>query len=102
MRDSYPRFEALEDRRLFAGAALDASFGVGGRAIQTFADGRLLGRQPDGKILISQVNPAHGGNLLKRLNADGSPDDTFLGGSIIDFPNSADYRINPADGRIAY
>src|SRR5215213_10343337 len=102
MKDVRAQIESLECRRLFAsGVLLDPTLGVGGRASQPFPDGRLIGVQPDGKILITSVNPAHGGNLLMRLNADGSPDDTFVPRPGINFPSSS-ARINPLDGRIAY
>src|SRR5688500_12227004 len=97
--------ESLESRRLLDGAVLDTTFGSGGRAAMPFPDGRLLGLQPGGKILISAVGP-RGGNLLMRLNADGTLDPTFTDAAG-DFPLGGDfygggYRINPFDGRIVY
>ena len=95
-------FESLETRRLLASAAvLDETFAVGGRAVLPFPDGRLLGLQPDGKILISRYTPGHGGNELMRLNADGSVDSSFLGGAIRDFPMGP-YRVSGVEGRIVY
>ena len=97
--------ESLESRRLLDGAVLDPSFGSGGRAAMPFPDGRVLGLQPGGKILISAIGP-HGGNLLIRLNADGTRDPTFTD-VVGDFPTGGDFyggghRINRDDGRIVY
>jgi uncharacterized delta-60 repeat protein len=98
--------ESLESRRLLDGAVLDPSFGSGGRAAMPFPDGRLLGLQPGGKVLISRYNPSRGGNQLMRLNADGTLDATFTD-VVGDFPMGGDFnggghRVNPNDGRIVY
>ena len=92
--------EPLEARRLLDGLVLDQSFGWDGRVVMPFADGRLIGPMPGGKILISRYNPSRGGNQLMRLNADGSPDPTFTD-TVGDFGMNAG-RIHPANGRILY
>jgi uncharacterized delta-60 repeat protein len=78
-------FEPLEPRRLFAAGDPDVSFGVGGRAVvpiergEGYGDAVVLG---DDKILMAgSSNPTFqfdgGRYLLRRLNADGTPDTTF-------------------------
>lgn len=95
--------ESLETRRLLASpVALDERFGDAGHAVLPFAEGRLLGLQPDGKIIISRYSPAGAGNELMRLSADGSLDLTFRGGAVRDFGVEGSYDISPTDGRIAY
>jgi uncharacterized delta-60 repeat protein len=65
-------------------SAVDSSFGIGGRAINTSFSNYYLGSidliiQPDGKIL--QLGTAYTGSLnslfMQRFNADGSPDQGF-------------------------
>ncbi len=96
--------EPLEPRRLLAAGALDPGFAVAGRAILPFENGRLIGVQPDGKIIVARYVPLTGGNELIRLAANGAVDPTFKGGQVRNFPLSGDnlIAVNPADGRIAY
>jgi len=62
---------------------LDASFGGGGKLTLAGVDGgQGLARQPDGKFILAgsvtePTAPATARFLLKRLNADGSPDTGF-------------------------
>jgi uncharacterized delta-60 repeat protein len=80
--------ERLELRRLFAGGALDTTFGDGGAAAADYHRlnenvGRVL-VQPDQKVLVcgSTGDVSTGANdfILARFNPDGTPDAGFGGG----------------------
>src|SRR5689334_4585645 len=106
--------EPLESRRMLASTLLDPTFGIDGRATLGFTDGRILGTQPGGRIIVQQFAYGSSNSTLFRLNGDGSLDPTFK----VDLnnfpvprdpnaPDSEPYRdgpfdVSPIDGRIAY
>jgi uncharacterized delta-60 repeat protein len=111
--------ELLERRRLLAAGQLDPTFGAGGLATsgppELSAAGQAVAVQGDGKILVAGYSFANGGfeprlgepgdHLLRRFNADGSPDLSFgAGGEVVtDFAGGADSARAVAltgDGRI--
>lgn len=75
--------------RLSATGALDATFnGTGARAIafpavvtNAYASARALALQSDGRIVLAALDLGNGVAGVARLNADGSPDGSFAGGS---------------------
>jgi uncharacterized delta-60 repeat protein len=96
--------------RYNANGTLDTSFGSGGRLTLAGVDvGQSLARQPDGRFVLAgsvteATVPATARFLLKRLNADGSPDATFGTAGTVDaaFSESAAAAgvALQADGRI--
>src|SRR5688572_21667798 len=98
-------FEHLEPRRLMAAGELDPSFGVGGRTTFTFDDGRVVGAQPGGAIVVQEYDRFnwHASNL-HRLDPLGAPDATFQDAAP-KFPRTfwgGRAEVNPLDGRVAY
>jgi uncharacterized delta-60 repeat protein len=78
------RTELLEDRRLLAAGALDATFGTTGLATAAFPSqvvAQTSAIEPDGKLLVAggiQLNQGSPDALaVARFNADGTPDTTF-------------------------
>jgi uncharacterized delta-60 repeat protein len=70
--------EALEDRRLFAGADLDPSFSGDGVAVADYAPPfAAVARQADGKLVVA--GDRNGDFLVARYNANGSIDTSFSG-----------------------
>jgi len=76
--------------RLLSDGEPDSSFGVGGIARTTIpgqiTSGLSIALQADGKILAGGAGT--GFNIIVRLNADGSPDNTWDGDSIVSIPRS--------------
>ena len=107
--------EPLEPRRLLASTMLlDPTFGSDGRTTFGFADGRVIGTQPGGRVIVQEFTYGSGASRLLRVNADGTPDPTFDVG-MTNFPvpdplfkNGTvprvdfQFEVNPTDGRIAY
>ena len=87
---SQPGFDHTDIARYNANGSLDTSFGSGGKLTLAGVDvGQGLARQADGKyVLVGNVTettvPATARFLLKRLNADGSPDTTFGNAGTVD------------------
>lgn len=89
--------------RLLPGGALDPSFGSGGKTIIPDGLGDDLAIQPDGRIVV--VGRANGEAIVARLNADGTPDNSFAGDgrTAVDFGGSDDFGSGVAlqpDGKI--
>jgi uncharacterized delta-60 repeat protein len=69
--------------RYHANGTLDTSFGSGGKLTAGWLRGGSSHRvlvQPDGKLLVSA---SHGGGGVARLNANGTLDSSFAGGSVV-------------------
>src|SRR5687767_11596631 len=92
--------EYLEPRRLLALFGPDVSFGNGGHAV--FPAVNALDVLPDGKIFVAgaRMIPPQGFDdppgfvqTISRLNADGTPDESFAPGGRMELPVSsfADY-----------
>ena len=94
---SQPGFDHTDMARYNRNGGLDTSFGSGGKLTLAGVDvGQGLARQADGQfVLVGSVTettvPATARFLLKRLNADGSPDTTFGNAGTVDtaFSSSA-------------
>jgi len=94
---SQPGFDHTDMARYNANGSLDTSFGSGGKLTLADVDaGQGLARQADGKFVLAgsvteATVPATARFLLKRLNADGSPDTTFGNAGTVDtaFSSSA-------------
>src|SRR4051794_26659010 len=111
-RDRQGRWaEALEDRRLFSGGALDPSFSVDGKAATNFV-AHAVEVQADGKTVVVGDNGSVGPGadfFVARFNVDGTPDTTFgpaHNGTVVTHVGNADkgsganaVAIQP-DGRI--
>lgn len=95
-----PRLEALEDRQMLSGGALDPTFGTGGRVttsagvniVQAFAVATYpqAGTANDGKIMVGGLDLLHSGNqefAVVRLNLDGSLDKSFGGTGEVSGPS---------------
>jgi uncharacterized delta-60 repeat protein len=104
--------ESLESRRLLSAGVVDTSFASSGRAILPFVDGRLIGTQPNGQMIVEQFTYGSRDVNLWRVNPDGSIDKTFQS-AVTNFPvpndpanpdasTDFDFEVNPLDGRIAY
>lgn len=92
--------ETLESRRMLSAGQLDTAFSGDGRAPFPFGPGQLVGVQPDGKIILSRTES--NGFRLDRLNADGTLDNTFHGGSTLTTVTGTPvFDVSPDDGRIA-
>ena len=80
--------------RFTASGQLDKTFSGDGKASTTMVRGAFLGgiaRQPDGKIVAGGSMRRAGNNngsevLLRRFNADGSPDHTLRNGTVLTTP----------------
>jgi uncharacterized delta-60 repeat protein len=85
-----PGFDHTDVARYTASGVLDASFGLNGKLTIAGANvGQGMVRQADGKfILVGSVTettvPGTARFLLKRLNADGSPDAAFGSAGTVD------------------
>ena len=98
-------FEALESRRLMAAGAgeLDPTFGVDGRAVFPFVNGRIIGAQPSGATIVQQTGGINVANLY-RVDPAGAPDASFQDVAS-KFPREGTpggLDISPTDGRVAY
>ena len=73
------RFEPLEDRRMFAGGALDPSFGTGGIAKPNLGFAPIdMAVQSDGRaVVLGRLNKEW---IVARLDANGALDRSFGGG----------------------
>src|SRR5688572_19535881 len=80
--------EALEDRRLFAAADLDPTFGAGGTVRTDFyastynfnETGYAVAVAPDGKIVAAGAGPVSGrGFVVARYTSGGALDTSFGG-----------------------
>src|SRR4051812_18013147 len=73
--------EPLESRRLFAAGDLDPTFGTGGRVVAPTVPGEMIKLAPLGGEKFLGLSRTSGetsaGAVLRRFNADGTPDTTF-------------------------
>ncbi len=107
------KVEPLESRRLLSAGVVDTSFALSGRAILPFVDGRLIGTQPNGQMIVEQFSYGSSSVHLWRVNPDGTIDSTFHSDLLTNFPvpqepgdtgasRDGDFEVSPTDGRIAY
>jgi uncharacterized delta-60 repeat protein len=105
--------QSLESRRLLSAGVLDTSFATAGRAVLPFIDGRIIGTQPNGQIIVEQFTYGSSSVHLWRVNPDGTIDSTFHSDVLSNFPvpqapgdtggsRDGDFKVSPTDGRIAY
>jgi uncharacterized delta-60 repeat protein len=84
----YPQFTSGSAMiRINTDGTLDQGFGVNGKVIVPTAWGDYASArvQPDGKILVSNLDSYENLFSVSRLNADGTVDSTFNGGNAIEF-----------------
>jgi len=84
----YPQFTSGSAMiRINTDGTLDQGFGLNGKVIVPTAWGDYASArvQPDGKILVSNLDSYENLFSVSRLNADGTVDSTFNGGNAIEF-----------------
>jgi uncharacterized delta-60 repeat protein len=75
-----PQLEALEDRTLLSAGALDPTFGNQGKVIvsgQSARQYKAVAIQPDGKIVVGDIDTTSFTWLVERFLPDGTPDPNF-------------------------
>lgn len=86
---AYPHFSAPNTLlvRLNIDGSVDQSFGVNGTASAPMAWGDYASAtvQPDGKILVSNIDTDENHFSVNRFNADGTVDSSFNGGNAVEF-----------------
>lgn len=89
LRHTPRNLEALEGRLLFAGGGLDTTFDGDGFRLDTpfnTTDNTAIVQQADGKYVVAASMSEAGGQqkqvLVRRYNADGSPDNTYGDGGV--------------------